>query len=297
LIKLEKKITFWCKIGMDKIKKGYFVTTFASETPFHPKIEIFLAPLVGQIFQDNGIVHPNLNKLTRADARKKLIPHYSNVSSVLEKAFNLKINFNKRLKFHKENPLYLTPKGIGCFISHYFVWEKISAFTDGVYLVIEDKAYKKDVFYTLKNYNTSLTVMDGMLKADPDDRCSKGKNAIVNINTRGGNGTESYLMTPSAARILVKYFRGGWNWQSEVDAFLFRGNIRNPIYNPKSFEDLNIGFDGGWIRYVKPTVVGNFGGDHQKALSKVQPPHPTLPMTRQIWNSQYSSPPRNPHLK
>ena len=79
---------------MDKIKKGYFVTTFASETPFHPKIEIFLAPLVGQIFQDNGIVHPNLNKLTRADARKKLIPHYSNVSSVLEKAFNLKINFN-----------------------------------------------------------------------------------------------------------------------------------------------------------------------------------------------------------
>jgi len=236
---------------MGEITKAYLITTSGSQLSFHPKLDIFRAC---NLLNDVPSIPTGGKDSSEALERRK--KHYLKCSQVILKKFNLNIDFMPRLRGEAGNdpnkdPLsfYLSAKGIGCFLSHYFLWKKISEKKDGVYLICEDKAYKEDISSVLDTYTA------------PQEDFS-----VVNINTRGGNGTEAYLITPAAALTLSKHLSNEWIWYEEVDCFIFRDGYLD-------FEDLKslkIIDDLGWVRYVhkQTNKVVNFLSKHDQSVSR-----------------------------
>ena len=263
------------KLGrsMSDIQKGYFITLDPDQASFHKNIEIFVALRIHKFTPQGGI--PKNLEAKRA--------YYRKWSEIVLDKFNLSINFQPCID--RDPALYLGSKGIGCQISHCLVWEKIAKEPDGYYLISEEKGYQEDIKYVLDNYILPGSLEEGQKarhhafgsKSNLSLLSAGGVNAaVINLNTRGCNGTESYLITPAACRKLLTFFQGGWDWIAEVDHFLFRGGHR--IVPGLVDANFMIGLDLGWVRYIEKGVARNFLQSQPPKLktSRRQPPLPHL---------------------
>ena len=102
------------------------------------------------------------------------------------------------VKYYKE-----FPGGYGCYISHYFLWEQIMSYPEDTWCcILEDDASVEDVDAFYKS------------QFSPDPGLD-----LINLNWRGINGSEAYIIKPSTAGKLVDYCKGAII--APVDKLLF----------------------------------------------------------------------------
>ena len=221
------------------------------------------------ISQDQPYVHDNLSSFVGFNAnalRKSPIPstmeakitHYQNWSNLILEHTGLQVDFQKVLQ--NDPKLYLGSKGIGCMISHYMLWKKIASLEDGYYLICEDKSYKPDIANVLNNYTFV------------QDDCD-----LIDINCRGGNGTESYIVHTKFCKTFTSILNDRWDWHSEVDDLLFRSGLRGFFDNwmkiPENLKDqtrFKVCKDSGWVRYVQKGYARNLMQPANKARARIK---------------------------
>lgn len=96
----------------------------------------------------------------------------------------------------------------GCHLSHYKIWKEISKLPEETWsLILEDDVNIRDLDKVIKRRR-----INGLI---PDLR----RYNLVNLNFRGCNGSEAYLIKASAAKRLIQLMEN--KIQIPVDKFLF----------------------------------------------------------------------------
>ena len=125
---------------------------------------------------------------------------------------------------------------VGCYLSHYLIWQKIIKEDIDLCLVLEDDANAEDV----KNFLTTT-----------QKKYYAHSNSIINLNKRKQFrnymvGTESYLLDKKGAQSLVEAVNG--IIEEPVDRFMGRAHYRKRIikliYDPCI--NLNYEVGGSW---------------------------------------------------
>lgn len=131
-----------------------------------------------------------------------------------------KYDYFKRLWFTNGR---VPSKGeMGCYASHYLIWQKCVATGESI-LVIEDDSYIKPVIVELLPHIEKKVEQYGFLRVEPEtSRCrlyTKEKRDSYSISFMDNNfgGTRSYAISPQAAQ---KLLNGSERWCMPVDNYI-----------------------------------------------------------------------------
>ena len=101
---------------------------------------------------------------------------------------------------------------IGCWISHYLLWEKISKQKQGWYLILEDDVNSKDVRSVITKYTpTGLQKLPKPDHPDPESAHPKYTDSplretnLINLNSRADNGCEAYCLHSSVIAPILEF--------------------------------------------------------------------------------------------
>lgn len=120
-----------------------------------------------------------------------------------------------------------SPGGVGCFLSHYALWQRIAALpvTKNFFCILEDDACPNSIV-TLYNreFNYSVDIE---------------KPSAIKLNRRSNEGTEGYLINQAACKRFIEICAG--KIILPVDQFLWTTN-RHTIFKNKGkpIHDVNV---------------------------------------------------------
>lgn len=142
--------------------------------------------------------------------------------------------YNSLMENTEVNGEYLTMGGLGCFLSHVHVWEEI-ALMEKPALVLEDDVMLSDTFDD---------EMEGLLRDAPSHYgiiyLANMVGEAVHRSLRAHNdrmyrmkgdqwGTYAYVLSPPAARMMLKRLREGGGIAQQVDSFIIDSCYRAGI--------------------------------------------------------------------
>ena len=111
---------------------------------------------------------------------------------------------------------------MGCYASHYLIWQKCVASGESI-LVIEDDSYVKPVIVDLLPHIENKVEQYGFLRLEPETtKCNlfmKEESDTYSISFMDNNfgGTRSYAISPQAAQ---KLLNGSEHWCMPVDNYI-----------------------------------------------------------------------------
>lgn len=111
---------------------------------------------------------------------------------------------------------------MGCYASHYLIWQKCVASGESI-LVIEDDSYVKPVIVDLFSHIEGKVEQYGFLRLEPETtKCNlfmKEESDTYSISFMDNNfgGTRSYAISPQAAQ---KLLNGSERWCMPVDNYI-----------------------------------------------------------------------------
>ncbi|MDF2183835.1 glycosyltransferase family 25 protein [Grimontia hollisae] len=151
---------------------------------------------------------------------------------------------NKKRVFIKGYPL--KPGELGCFASHYSLWEKCVELNEPL-LVLEDDIELEDDFLNVYKEILSLTgsipyfKLGRTLKARYQSVKKIDDNYHLVIYKKSSSGALGYVITPDAAK---KFINTAYNWYEPVDDFMekewLHGVLNFGIEPPLIRHDFNI---------------------------------------------------------
>ncbi|MDH2997829.1 hypothetical protein A1D22_00570 [Pasteurellaceae bacterium LFhippo2] len=134
-----------------------------------------------------------------------------------------KYNKNKRL-IRKGNEMSLSQ--LGCFASHYLLWEKCVELNQPI-IVLEDDSIIQDNFLECYHYLNNSADIEFSWLSPPAFKGSKGKtitqlensNTILISTVEKHDNTTGYYLTPKAAQSFIRTYQ---EWIFEVDVSMQR---------------------------------------------------------------------------
>lgn len=175
--------------------------------------------------------YENITEITKFDAINSKTSDLQSFLKQHDFKFSLKCGF----------PHYNRCAGApGCFLSHYYLWEKIALNNSKLnpwYLILEDDVDPQNVSDFLSNRLTF-------------NWAKYQKYELINLNCRNviWNGSESYLIKPSAARKLIKHCNR--TISAPMDMFLFKKGIHAPELRPIKVNTIHLA-EWNKIRTIK----------------------------------------------
>lgn len=191
------------------------------------KTKIFIINLEKSEYR-REFISQQFEKLNSQNTEKIEYQIFKAINGKENPGFYLFKKYNDRKRFHRKGNL-MNLSQLGCFASHYLLWEKCIELNQGI-IVLEDDAIIHNNFYEAYNFTYSLEnsfEFFWLSPPAPARRSQKGKE-IYNIpNTKnrivryfkGWGNTTGYFITPKAARKLLAYCQ---EWIYEVDISMER---------------------------------------------------------------------------
>lgn len=129
---------------------------------------------------------------------------YSSADALAKYNFNLQPTGQWTTRHGKDHSGYFSkwPGGVGVYLSHWLVWNNIKNSDPGWFLILEDDVIIEDVMDFINN---GISI--------------KPQTNIVNLNKRGWNGAEAYLINNETSDMLINITNQ--TITAPVDVFMF----------------------------------------------------------------------------